>query len=81
VWRRVAGIPELNASTRVAALPEFPAAVRKSPRSFFSRQAVKKALALQGPHLHPDPHGVQIIHCRLPGRREPYKVPAIDPIG
>jgi hypothetical protein len=29
----------MNSCTRLAALPEFPAAVMNSPRSFFSRQA------------------------------------------
>src|SRR4029450_11541591 len=33
----------MNASTRLAALPEFPTATRNSPRSFFSRQAARKA--------------------------------------
>jgi hypothetical protein len=36
---RKSPLEEMNASTRVAALPEVADAVRKSPRSFFSRQA------------------------------------------
>ena len=33
----------MKASTRLAALPELPTATRNSPRSFFSRQAARKA--------------------------------------
>src|SRR2546421_12138985 len=33
----------MNASTRLAALPELPTAGMKRPRSFFSRQFVRKA--------------------------------------
>ena len=42
----------MNASTRVAALPDAPTTVRKSPRSFFLPPSRVKGRPLHRTHLH-----------------------------
>ena len=60
----------MNDSTRLAALPELPTAVRKSPRSFFSCHWRVEGRALHLPHADADADGVQVVQRGLGHRRE-----------